>query len=95
MTRVTFGTFSLDAPQEWTLSSIILAGPVDDTPGQGMLTTKAVQPFQRNLITTLEQVGPKETPEQYVERQVAGLREAGVPREQIGKIGRASCRERV
>lgn len=84
MTRVTFGTFSLDAPKAWTLSSIILAGPVDDTPGQGMLTTKAVQPFQRNLITTLEQVSPQETPEKYVDRQVQGLKEAGVPREQIG-----------
>lgn len=84
MTRVQFGTFSLDAPGEWTLSSVILAGPVEEAPGQGMLTTKAVQPFQRNLITTLEQVDDKETPEKYVERQIAGLREAQVPREQIG-----------
>lgn len=82
MPRVKFGTFSLEAPDNWTLNSVILAGPVDDSPGQGMLTTKAVQPFQRNLITTLEQVGPKETVESYVKRQIDGLKEAGVPRQE-------------
>lgn len=80
MPRVKFGTFSLEAPNSWTLNSVILAGPVDDAPGQGMLTTKAVQPFQRNLITTLEQVSDKETPETYVKRQIDGLREAQVQR---------------
>ena len=82
MPRVKFGTFSLEAPDDWTLNSVILAGPVDDSPQQGMLTTKAVQPFQRNLITTLEQVGPNETLEGYVQRQIDGLREAGVPRQE-------------
>lgn len=82
MPRVKFGTFSIEAPNNWTLNSVILAGPVDDAPGAGMLTTKAVQPFQRNLITTLEQVGPKETVETYVKRQIDGLKEAGVPRQE-------------
>ncbi len=85
MPRVKFGTFSIEAPNNWTLNSVILAGPVDDTPGAGMLTTKAVQPFQRNMITTLEQVSPKETPETYVKRQIDGLKEAGVPRQEGNK----------
>lgn len=85
MPRATFGTFSIEAPNNWTLSSVILAGPMDDQPGKGLLSTKAVQPFQRNLITTLEQVGPKETPESYVQRQIDGLREANVPRQEVGK----------
>ncbi len=85
MPRVKFGTFSIEAPNDWTLNSVILAGPVDDSPGAGMLTMKAVAPFQRNLITTLEQVGPKETPESYVKRQIDGLKEAGVPRQEGNK----------
>lgn len=82
MPRVKFGPFSIEAPRDWTLNSVILAGPVDDQPGQGMLTTKAVQPFQRNLITTLEQVDPKETLEGYVNKQIEGLKEAGVGRKE-------------
>ena len=82
MPRGKFGTYSLEAPDNWTLNSVILAGPVDDAPGKGMLTTKAVQPFQRNLITTLEQVGAKETLESYVQRQIDGLKEAQVPRKE-------------
>jgi hypothetical protein len=85
MTRVTFGTFSLDAPDGWTLSSVILAGPVDDAPGKGLLSTKAVRPFQRNLITTLEQVPSTETAESYVQRQIRGLKEAGVQRTEGAK----------
>jgi hypothetical protein len=90
MPRVSFGTFSLEAPDTWTLNSVILAGPVEDTPSMGMLTTKAVQPFQRNLITTLEQVGPQETLESYVKRQVDGLKEAGVPRQEVKKPEKVS-----
>jgi hypothetical protein len=82
MTRVQFGTFSLEAPQGWTLSSVILAGPVDESPGKGMLTTKAVRAFQRNLITTMERVAEKETPASYVKQQLDGLREAGVSRQE-------------
>lgn len=85
MPRVSFGTYSIEAPSSWTLNSVIMAGPVEDTPSMGMLTTKAVQPFQRNLITTLEQVGPSETLESYVKRQVDGLKEAGVPRQEVKK----------
>jgi hypothetical protein len=85
MSRVMFGTFSLDAPEGWTLSSVILAGPIDDAPTKGMLSTKSVRPFQRNLITTLEEVGSNETPESYVQRQIKGLREAGVQRTEGAK----------
>ncbi len=85
MTRVTFGTFSLEAPDGWSLSSVILAGPVDDAPSKGMLSTRAVRPFQRNLITTLEVVPDTETPESYVQRQIRGLKEAGVQRQDAAK----------
>jgi hypothetical protein len=82
MARVQFGTFSLEAPQGWTLSSVILAGPIDEPPSKGMLTTKAVRAFQRNLITTMERVSDKETPASYVKQQLEGLREAGVSRQE-------------
>ena len=48
----------------------------------GMPTTKAVKPFQQNVIATMEQVGKKETPESYVKRQIEGLRKAGVQRKE-------------
>ncbi len=82
MPQVRFGTFSMEAPDSWTLSSVILAGPPEAPPVQGMLTTKAVRPFQRNLIVTMEQVGPNETAESYVQRQLSGLKEAGVIRQE-------------
>lgn len=80
MARVTFGTFSLEAPPGWSLSSVILAGPIDESPPMGLLSTNVVRPFQRNLITTLEVVATTETPESYVQRQVRGLKQAGVQR---------------
>ncbi len=83
MPKVKFGTFTLEAPPNWTLNSVILAGPVDEAPpGAGMLTTKAVQPFQRNVITTLEQVGPGETAEGYVAAQQRGLDAENVGRKE-------------
>ena len=84
MPRVAFGTFSLEAPRGWTLSSIILAGPVEENPlAEDLLTTKDVQPFQRNLIATLEYVSAEETVESYVQRQIEGLRQARVVREEV------------
>jgi hypothetical protein len=82
MPRVTFGTFSLDAPTDWSLSTLILAGPVDATPpAQGLMSAKAPRPFQQNLVCTMEQVDAKETPETYVKKQLEGLRKAGVSRQ--------------
>ncbi len=83
MPKVNFGSFSLDAPGAWTLSTVILSGPVStDGGGKGMLTTKAVRPFQQNVIATMEQVGKDETPESYVQKQLDGLRKAGVQRKE-------------
>lgn len=86
MPRVTFGTFTVDAPPSWTLSTVILAGPVDDNPAAGgMMTTKKARPFQQNVIATLEQVPPTETPESYVKKQLEGLRAAKVDRKEGAK----------
>src|SRR5262245_31403878 len=86
MPRATFSTFSLEAPPDWTLSTIILAGPIEEQPlAKGMLSTRVVKPFQRNLVATMEQVAPDVTPESYVERQIKGLREAGVAWEEVGE----------
>lgn len=90
MPKVSFGTFALEAPNDWTLSSIILAGPVEDLPGEGMLTTKTVKPFQRNLFITMEKVTPQETLESYLQRQVEGLKAAGVSRELVGEPERVA-----
>ncbi|MCC7385043.1 MAG: hypothetical protein IT384_24570 [Deltaproteobacteria bacterium] len=83
MPRVTFGSFALDAPPEWTLSTVILAGPVEEAPAAGgLMTAKAARPFQQNLVATMEQVDAKETPESYVKKQLEGLRKAGVSRQE-------------
>ena len=81
MTRVPVGPLSIDAPQGWTLSTVILSGPPDppvmDSP---LLWAKQSKPFQRNLVATIEQVETTETAETYVNRQIAGLNAAGVRR---------------
>lgn len=82
MTKVSFGTFEMEAPEGWSLSSIVLAGPVEPPERKGLFGTRAVRPFQRNVIVTMERVDPKETAESYVARQLAGLKEAGVSREE-------------
>jgi hypothetical protein len=83
MPLVRIGPLSIEAPQTWTLSTVILAGPFDPpAPDPALLWTKPPRPFQRNLIATLEMIGPAETPESYVGRQIKGLREAGVAREE-------------
>ncbi len=83
MPRVTFGTFSLDAPADWSLSTVILAGPPDQNPAAGgMMTAKSARSFQQNVVATAEQVDAKETPESYVKKQIEGLRKAGVARQE-------------
>jgi hypothetical protein len=73
----------MEAPSTWTLSSVILAGPVEASPpGQGMLTTKAVKPFQRTLVCTMERVDASETADGFLRRQVKAMKEAGVARQE-------------
>jgi hypothetical protein len=50
-----------------------------------MPTTKAVRPFQRNIVATMEQVDASVTLESYLKRQIDGLRAAGVTRQEAGK----------
>jgi len=78
MPSVTIGPFTLDAPPEWTLSTVILAGPVEDSAGDSL--TADATPFQMNLVATMERVDDEVTAEDYVDRQVAGLRSVGVSR---------------
>lgn len=85
MTEIRFGTFSLDVPEGWTFSSVILSGPVEDSVAPSIPTIKAVPSFQRNLITTLERVPDEETCQSYVNRQVKGLRTAHVSWEEAAK----------
>jgi len=86
MPRLNFGTFSVEAPGDWSLSTVIVSGPpVSDPTSKGMPTTKAVRPFQQNLILTVEQVAPGETAEAYVQKQIEGLRKANVPRKETAK----------
>ena len=84
MARVSFGSFSIDAPPRWTLSTVILAGPPDAAPAsQGLMTAKAQRNFQQNLVATMEQVTPSESAESYVKKQIEGLRQAGVDRKEV------------
>ena len=83
MPRVSLGPLSIEAPHGWTLSTVILAGPPEPPVlDSALLWTKPPRPFQRNLVATMEQVDPTETPQAYVNRQVEGLRAAGVPRQE-------------
>jgi len=85
MSRVSIGTFSLETSPGWTLSTVILAGPVDDTPPEpSLLQGPTSRRFQRNLVATMEEVAEDETPENYVRRQVDGLGKARVERRQVG-----------
>lgn len=83
--RVEFGPLSLEVPEKWTLSSVILAGPVEQAVQQGMLTTKGVPAFQRTLITTMEAVPADETPESFVKKQIDALTAAQVPRSETAQ----------
>lgn len=76
MPRVKFGTFSIDAPDDWTLQTIILAGP----PG----AAETSRGFQKNLITTFDFVGPHETADAYVKRQNAALDQIHMGRKKVG-----------
>jgi hypothetical protein len=83
MPRLSIGPLSIEVPDLWTLSTVILAGPVtDQQPSTGMLRTPAVRPFQRNLVASMERVGPGVTAESYVRRQIEGLRAAEVARQE-------------
>jgi hypothetical protein len=69
---------------DWTLSTIILSGPEDDKElSAGLLSPKVARPFRRNVVATMEPVGPQETPESYVERQIDGLAQAGMFRQEV------------
>jgi hypothetical protein len=78
MPRVSIGPFSLDIQEDWTLSTVILAGPEEETSKDNERAGDEPRPFQRNLVATMERVKPEQTLESYVERQLAGLWEAGV-----------------
>jgi hypothetical protein len=84
MPRVRLGPMSLDVPEDWTLSSVILAGPRDSEAGVPAADDRSPRPFQRNVIISLEQVSSDETPDVYFERQEKGLGEAGVESGLIG-----------
>ena len=85
MPLVNIGPLSIETPEGWTLSTVILAGPPEPPLlDSRLLWTKPSKPFQRNLVGTMEQVQPAETPETYVDRQIEGLRAAGVPRQEAG-----------
>ncbi|MBI2377180.1 MAG: hypothetical protein HYV07_24480 [Deltaproteobacteria bacterium] len=83
MARLNLGTFSIEASDQWTLSTMILAGPVEEPNDKLKLkTAKPPKPFQQNIIVTMEQVKNDETPESYVKRQIQGLVEANVRRKE-------------
>lgn len=62
MPKVSFGTFSMEAPADWTLGQIVFVGPI------GVAAEGAAHLFQRNLTVTLESVSPEETAASFVRR---------------------------
>jgi hypothetical protein len=83
MPRVTLGPVSLEAPDDWTLSTVILAGPLDKNGLQE--GERSSGKFQRNFVVTTEQVPADTDLEDYVRRQEEGLVEAGVETTLIGE----------
>jgi len=73
MPQVTIGPFLLNVPEGWTLTTVVIAGPHEEQIGEA-----GERAFPRNLVATMERVNPEETPQHYVERQLAGLWKAGV-----------------
>jgi hypothetical protein len=87
MPLVQIGAFSVEVPPDWTLSTVIIVAPSDEAATDlDELRGPTTTPFQRNFIATMEQVGAAETPENYVRRQLEGLRKAGVERRQVGPL---------
>ena len=83
MPRISLGPFSLDLEPDWTLSTVIFAGPViQEEPDDDRLPLAGeARRFQPNLVATMEGgLGKNVTPESYVERQIEGLRKAQVMR---------------
>jgi hypothetical protein len=74
MPRKAFDDFSLELPDTWTLQTMILAGPKEESPEDAAFPTAQAPPgFRENLVLTRELVGPDETPESYVRRQLFEL----------------------
>jgi hypothetical protein len=77
--RFNFGPVSLDVPGDFSLSTIVLAGPPVETKGPDLpAEAGSARPFQSNVIITFEIVSASEKPETYRDRQKEGLRNAGV-----------------
>jgi hypothetical protein len=81
MLRLSFGAFSLEVASDWTLSTVILTGPVEKAPpDMRVLSVMPPKQFQQNIVVTMEQVSASETPEGYAKKQLEGLLKAGVSR---------------
>lgn len=80
MPIVSFANFSLDVPPDWTMSTLILAGPLEQQPATQLRTPRAPQQFQQNLVMTMEEVASGVTAEDYLNRQLMGLQDSGITR---------------
>lgn len=83
MESVQIGHFTVDIAKDWELTTVILAGPIDESPGHPMLSGSEARSFRQNIVATVEQVSEKETPQSYLKRQVEGLERAGVGRREV------------
>lgn len=72
MSRLQLGTFSLDLPSGFTLSTVILMGPDGGNGGDGG--------YSANVVASLEQVPAGASAQDFLEAQRHGLQQAGVPK---------------
>jgi hypothetical protein len=52
------------------MATVVFAGPVS-APSADQQAVSSFRPFQQNLVVNFEQVSPAQTPESYVQRQIA------------------------
>lgn len=84
MPRVHYGSISVDVSPDWSLSTVVLLGPVLQTTDTPLLIqSQAQQAFQHNIVATVEKIGADETLINYVQRQLQGFRQAGVNRQEL------------
>lgn len=87
MTRITIDNISVDVPPQWSLTTAILAGPLEEPSATSrFLGPQTPSQFQQNVVVVREPVGGNVTVDSYFGRQVESLKREGISRHEAGKV---------